>query len=110
MINDLTPFLDQPFWRYLRFAKQFRSRVILRMFHDNMANDLIFQKFDLPFVHYHLNSVLEIFATVQLNGLKSPHDIQISCLDYTIYEIVIAWDLTDSRQQVWNLVDAARQT
>jgi len=75
-----------------------------------MANDLIFQKFDLPFVHYHLNSVLEIFATVQLNGLKSPHDIQISCLDYTIYEIVIAWDLTDSRQQVWNLVDAARQT
>jgi hypothetical protein len=42
-----------------------------------MANDLIFHKFNLPLVHYPLNSILEIFATVQLNGLKSPHDIQI---------------------------------
>jgi len=48
-----------------------------------MANDIIFQKFNLPLVHYPLNLILEILAIVQLNGLKSPYDIQISCLDYT---------------------------
>ena len=32
MIDSSTPFLDQPLWQYLCFAKQFRSLVILRMF------------------------------------------------------------------------------
>jgi len=32
MIDSSTPFLDQPLWQYLCFAKQFRSLVLLRMF------------------------------------------------------------------------------
>jgi hypothetical protein len=32
IIDNLAPFLDQLFWQYLCFAKQFRSLVTLRMF------------------------------------------------------------------------------
>jgi hypothetical protein len=39
-----------------------------------MTDDVIFHK---------LNSILEILATIQLNGTKSPTDTQISFLDYT---------------------------
>ena len=83
MIANSSPFLDQLFWQYLCFTKHFRSLVILKIFGGWYGQWLIFQKFNLPLVHYPLNSILEILATVQLNGLKFSYDIQISCLDYT---------------------------
>lgn len=39
-----------------------------------MADDVILHK---------LNLILEILAIVQLNGTKSPNDVQISFQDYT---------------------------
>jgi hypothetical protein len=63
MIDISTPFLDQLLWQYLCFAKQFRSHVILSMFHDNMADDIIF---------YILSSILETLASVQLKWSRNP--------------------------------------
>jgi hypothetical protein len=55
MIDSLTPFLDQLFWRYLCFAKHFNHLSFWGYCGDNMADDVIFHK---------LNSILEILAIV----------------------------------------------
>jgi hypothetical protein len=79
MIDNSSSFLNQLLWQYMCFAKQFRTLVTLRMFHDNMTNDNLLHRFNSPFAHQLPDSIL---AIVQLNDLKSRHDIQISCLDY----------------------------
>jgi hypothetical protein len=48
-----------------------------------MVDDIIFHKLHSLFAHHHPVSILEIFATIQMNGPRPHHDIQISCLDYT---------------------------
>jgi len=48
-----------------------------------MVDDIIFHKLSSPLAHQSPDSILEILATVKLYGPEIPHDIQISCLDYT---------------------------
>ena len=77
---------------------------------DNMVDDIIFHKLNSLLAHHHPISILEIFTTIQMNGPRPRHDIPISCLDYTTYETVVTWDLTESGRQVWGITDASRQT
>jgi predicted GTPase len=44
-----------------------------------MINDKLLHRFLSSFAHQFADSIL---AIIQLNVLKFPHDIQISCLDY----------------------------
>ena len=80
--NDwqFNPFLDQPLWQYLCFAKSIsitcHSEDVLG---DKMINDKLLHRFLSSFAHQLVDSIL---AIIQLNGLKSSHDIQISCLDH----------------------------
>jgi hypothetical protein len=83
MIDNLTPLLDQLFWQYLCFEKYFDHLSFWGCSGDNMTNDIIFQKHNSPLAHYPSDSILEILATIQMNGPKPYHDIHISCLDYT---------------------------
>jgi hypothetical protein len=50
---------------------------------DNMVDDIIFHKLNSLLAHHHSVLILEIFATIQMNGLKPHHDIHIFCLDST---------------------------
>jgi hypothetical protein len=50
---------------------------------DNMVHDIIFHKLNLLFAHHDPVSILENFATIQMNGPRPHHDTHISCLDYT---------------------------
>jgi hypothetical protein len=48
-----------------------------------MADDIIFHKLNSLLAHHHPVSILENFASIQMNGPRPHHDIHISCLDYT---------------------------
>jgi hypothetical protein len=48
-----------------------------------MVGDIIFHKLNLFLAHHHPVSILENFATIQMNGPKPHHDIHVSYLDYT---------------------------
>ena len=50
---------------------------------ENMVENIIFHKLNSLLANHHLVSILENFATIQMNGPKPHHDIHISCLDYT---------------------------
>ena len=79
MIDSSTPFLDQLFWQYLCLPSNFDHSSFWGCSGDKMIDDKLLHRFLSSFAHQFADSIL---AIIQLNGLKSPHDIQISCLDY----------------------------
>jgi hypothetical protein len=79
MIDSSTPFWDQLFWQYLCLPSNFDHSSFWGCSGDKMINDKLLHRFLSSFAHQFADSIL---AIIQLNGLKSPHDIQISCLDY----------------------------
>jgi len=49
----------------------------------NIANDNLLHRFNSSLAHQLSDSILAIFATVQLKWLRTPPWYHISCLDYT---------------------------
>ena len=64
---------------------------------DNMVDDIIFHKLNSLLAHHHPISILENFATIQMNGPRPHHDIHISSRLYHL-ETVVVWDLTESKR------------
>jgi len=107
--NDwqFNPFLDQPLWQYLCFAKQFRSLVILRMFWRQ--NDRWQAPSHIPLVFCSPTSRLDS-CNCLIEMAEDP--TMTSHLLFGLYHLENGgcMGFNRVRQKVWNLTDASSPT
>jgi hypothetical protein len=101
------PFLDQPLWQYLCFAKQFRSLVILRMFWRQ--NDRWQAPSQIPLVFCSPTSRLDS-CNCSIEMAEDP--TMTSHLLSGLYHLENGgcMGFNRVRQKVWNLTDASSPT